>query len=312
MQAETIAQGTNVQAQTIGVVDLGSNTVHLLVAHSDGQTIIPLVDLTAGLRLGGDVDRTGAISPEKLQDTLASLAEFQAAAATVGVDRLLLIATQAIRIATNSAAVCAAITAATGLPVQVLTPEQEAALAFLAATAGGAQDRPQAVVDIGGGSMQVAVGQHATVECSISLPLGGARLASRFIANDPPTTAEEAALQAYVAGEIAAALPARDPPPGAVIGVGGTVRRIPQLLGQQPGDMIPPDGLNQALALLRCTTAAELAAEYGMERERARLLLPGILVLREVLRGYGHPPLTIAPYGIREGAILRLVRQGTI
>jgi exopolyphosphatase/guanosine-5'-triphosphate,3'-diphosphate pyrophosphatase len=297
-----------VQEPIFGVVDLGSNTVHLLVARSDGQTVTPVVDATAGLRLGGDVDNSGAISAAKLEATLDTLRAYQEAATAEGLRDLHLLATHAIRVATKPEEVLTAIRAATGLTVRILAPEEEAALAFRGASAACPGPGMRAVVDIGGGSMQVAVGTARGMRGSMSLPLGAARVVARFLPGDPPSDAEEAQLVAYLAKQIPPALP-RGVTPALLIGVGGMARRIPQLVGAAPDAILPADGLERALADLRGRTAAEIAFIYGMEPERARLMLAGILILRTVWREYEAPPLTIAAYGIREGAILQLAQQ---
>lgn len=295
-----------------GVIDLGSNTVHLLVARSDGRTILPLVDASAGLYLGRDVINSGNISREKIQATLLKLQEYQGTAAEAGVSRLHLIATQAIRAAANRDAVCTAITQATGLPIQILSPEQEAALAFVGAEAVVPSPEWHVVVDIGGGSMQVGVGPGEILAQSVSLPLGAARLIAEFLPDDPPTAAQEAALTAHLAATVPPALPHPANRIAGVIAIGGMARRIPQLIGEALGGPFPVARLDAGLAAVRGQASAMLAAIYMMEPERARLLLPGMVLLREVLRGYQAPTLVVAAYGIREGAILRLARYGVI
>ena len=253
------------QEQTFGVVDLGSNTVHLLVAQSDGRTLTPVVDATAGLALGADVDASGTIGPAKLEATLDTVRAFQEAAAAEGVRNLRLLATQAIRAATNRDAVCAAITAATGLPVHILTPEEEAALAFRGATAACPGSGARVVVDIGGGSMQVAVGTDGQMRQSVSLPLGAARVVARFLPNDPPTAADEATLVATLAAQILPVLPPATAP-ALLIGVGGMARRIPQIVGGTPETGLPADALDRALADLRGWTIARSPSSTGWSR----------------------------------------------
>lgn len=299
-------------AGTFGVVDLGSNTVHLLVARTDGAILEPLVDLSAGLRLGGDVDRDGMISPAKLEELLGTLRQFAALATEAGVERLQIMATQALRVATNRAAVVAAITDATGLGVIVLTAEQEAALGFRGALADWPGTGIQVVVDIGGGSMQVAVGTGETMHAHVSLPLGAARVAGLFLTSDPPTAGEEYGLRAYLGQVIPPALPRVGGPIAGALGVGGALRRIPLLLGQPVGTLLPADAPEQVAAQVRGRPAADLVATYALPPERAHLVFPAALLLAEVLRGYGQPPLAVVASGVREGAILNMGRYGTI
>ena len=295
-----------------GVIDIGSNTVHLLVARAEGNRVVPLVDATADLYLGREVLDGGGISRPKLHATLLKLQEYQAAATAAGATHLHLIATQAIRAARNREAVCTAIAQATGLPVQVLSPDHEAALAFVGAEAVAPSPGRHVVVDIGGGSVQVGVGAGEHLESSVSLPLGAAHLIAGFLPDDPPAPAKEAALAAHLAEVLLPALPGRDEAVGLVSAVGGMARRIPQLVGERLGVPFPAARLEDGLAAVRGQPAAALAARYELEPERARLLLPGILLLRAVVAGYQVPRLMVAAYGIREGAVLRLARHGVI
>jgi exopolyphosphatase/guanosine-5'-triphosphate,3'-diphosphate pyrophosphatase len=298
----------HVRETTLGVVDIGSNTVHLLVARTNGRHIEPLVDMSEGLRLGSEIDYDGLISSEKVEELISTLKSFIIASAEAGVERPRLLATHAIRTATNRDEVCKAIWEATGLPVEVLTTRQEAAFSFVGADLFCPSIGPQAVVDIGGGSMQVVIGQNGAVWDSISLPLGATRIANRFMPSDPPTYIEEALIVTYLANVIPAALPLSETDVTGVVGVGGTLRRAPQLLKLAPGDTLPNDALDRLIELLRGKSAQEISAKYDLKPERARIVLPAILVTREVLRGYDWPPLIISGYGMREGAVLCLAR----
>jgi exopolyphosphatase / guanosine-5'-triphosphate,3'-diphosphate pyrophosphatase len=304
--------GVREREKTFGVVDIGSNTVHLLVASTNGRTVTPLVDESAGLRLGWDVDSNGGISDDKLEELIATLQGFQATAAEAGVIELHLLATHALRVASNSEEVREAITGATFLQTQVLSAEQEARLAYIGAEAECPSIGPQVVVDIGGGSVQVTVGRDREVWNSVSMPLGAARLALTYLPSDPPASAEKTRLVTYLATVVPPALPCREAIVTGLIGVGGTLRWVPQLLRLNTGQLLPPNMVGHALTLLRGRPADELVSRYNIKPERARLMLPALLVLREVLRGYDAPPLIISSFGMREGAILRLARHGAI
>lgn len=303
--------GDRVREKTLGVVDIGSNTVHLLVARTNGRSITPLLDLSEGLRLGGDVDYDGVLSADKQEELITTLRVYQSAAAELGVHDLHLLATHAIRTALNRDAVCSAIEAAIGLKMEILSTEQEAEYSFLGADTICPSVGAQVAVDIGGGSMQVSIGQHGQVWDSVSLPLGAARVATRFLPDDPPTYLEEALLVTYLANTLPDALPLNDTNVSGVLGVGGTLRRTPPVLGLAVGESLPHDAVENMLALLRGKRADEIATQWNLKPERARLLMPALLLVREVLRGYDYPPLIMAAYGLREGAILSLARRTT-
>jgi len=296
--------------RTIGVVDIGSNTVHLLVASTNGRSLTGIIDESCLLRLGADIDDDGAISPEKVQELVDTLRSFQVKAAEVGVTNLHFLATYAIRAASNQEEVCIAVEAGTGLLVEVLPPSLEATFAFVGADAACPSIGAQVVVDIGGGSMQIGVGQDGYLWDSVSLPLGATHVVRRFLPSDPPSYLEEALLVSYLARVIPSALPLPDTNATGVVGVGGTLRRVPQLLGLKPGDILPHDAIEDLLAMLRGKSGEEIVETYNAKPDRARLLLPALLALREVWRGYDSPPILMSEYGIREGAVLYLARRG--
>jgi exopolyphosphatase/guanosine-5'-triphosphate,3'-diphosphate pyrophosphatase len=302
-------QEERVHERKIGVVDMGSNTVHLLVAGTNGRRITPLIDSSEALGLGLEVDYEGTISPEKTRELIETLRAFQDMAAAEGVTDLHLLATHAIRTAANRDEITRAIEDAVGLPVEVLTPEEEAEFGFLGADTDCPSVGPQVVVDIGGGSVQISVGQHGEVWDCVSLPLGAARVANNFLPSDPPTYLEEALLVTYLAKVVNSALPLPDANVTGVLGIGGSLRRSPQVLGLKPGDSFPNDSLDKILSRLRSRKSCDIAAEFDLRPERARLLFPAILVIREVLRGYDFPPFIVSSYGMREGAILSLARR---
>lgn len=301
--------GATVREKTLGVVDIGSNTVHLLVARTNGRHVEPLIDVSEGLRLGADVDYAGVLSDEKLAELVDTLRRFRDQALREKASKIHLLATQAIRTAANRAAVIKEIEEKVDVPVDILAPAQEAEYAFLGADVACPSVGPQVMVDIGGGSMQVAVGQNGEVWDSVSLPLGASRVASQFLPSDPPTYLEEALLVTYLAKTLPEALPLPDTTVTGLLGVGGTLRRTPMLMDLRPSEIYPNDAIEKMVALVRGLSTAEISTRYDLKPERARLLMPALLLLREVRTGYDEPPLIMSPYGVREGAILALARE---
>jgi exopolyphosphatase/guanosine-5'-triphosphate,3'-diphosphate pyrophosphatase len=298
-----------VREKTLGVVDIGSNTVHLLVARTDGRHVEPLVDISDGLRLGSDINDTGYLSDDKLNALVDTLIAFRDEALLHAPQGIHLLATQAIRTANNRDHILRVVRFRVNLPMDVLTPEQEAEYSFLGAGLACPSVGLQAMVDIGGGSMQVALGHDGHADRSVSLPLGAARVTHQFLQSDPPTYLQEAALVNHLAEVIPPALPIAGAPVTGLLGVGGTLRRTPALLRLQLGDVYPPGALEQMLALVRGRRSDDIASMFELKPERARLLLPALLLVREVSRGYDNPPLIMSPYGVREGAIVMLARS---
>jgi exopolyphosphatase/pppGpp-phosphohydrolase len=156
----------------------------------------------------------------------------------------------------------------------------------------------------------VVVGEGDVIRGSVSLPLGAARLVARFLPDDPPEAGDVARLAAHLVGVIPPALPLRNHDMAAVLGTGGTLRRLAALRGWDAGRPLPGDALDAALAWVRGLPAARLAETGAMPVDRARMFLPALLAWREVWRGYHAPPLWVVPGGVREGAILQLARAG--
>jgi exopolyphosphatase/guanosine-5'-triphosphate,3'-diphosphate pyrophosphatase len=293
----------------VGVVDIGSNTVHLLVARTNGRTLSTIVDVSEGLSLGSDVDYGGTVSDDKLGELIGTLERFKAQATEAGAAELHLLATQAIRMAANRESVCGAVEEATGLRMDIISTEMEAELAFLGADSLYPSVGPQAMMDIGGGSVQVAIGVHGEVWDSVSLPLGAARLVRYFLPSDPPTYSEEAVLVSYLSEVVPPALPLAETTVTGLLGTGGTLRRTPPLLARAPGDELGHDALERVLEAVRGQAAEQIGQEYDIKPERARLIMPAALLAREVMRGYAFPPLIVSAYGLREGAILHFARR---
>ncbi|CAM5388944.1 hypothetical protein SANTM175S_02775 [Streptomyces antimycoticus] len=189
----------------LGVLDVGSNTVHLLVmdAHP-GARPLPAHSHKAELRLTELLDGAGAIGPEGVDRLIAVVKEALEAAEDKGVEDVLPFATSAVREASNADEVLARVTEATGVRLQVLSGADEARLTFLAARRWfGWSAGKLLVLDIGGGSLEIAYGMDEEPDAAVSLPLGAGRLTGSWLLGDPPDPAEIRALRRHVRAEIA-------------------------------------------------------------------------------------------------------------
>jgi exopolyphosphatase / guanosine-5'-triphosphate,3'-diphosphate pyrophosphatase len=278
-------------------VDIGSNTTRLLVAEP----------LRGGLReIAARRDFTaiapGPIPPDRIAAVAAQVAEQVAAAQLAGAQRLRVVATAVVREAPNGPDLVAAVSAASRTQVDVLSAQDEARLAFAGAAqaAGGDPGAPLAVVDVGGGSCEVAVGTAAAgAQWCASVPAGSAALAARYFASDPCTPAELAAARAAAR----AAFAGLDVPEvRRAVAVGGSATSLRRLAG---GRLDPP-ALEAAVAALAAAPQAEVARRYELAPERVRLLPAGILLLDAAAERIGRP-LEIAEGGLREGVVLGLI-----
>ena len=276
-------------------VDIGSNTTRLLVAEATeaGLRQVAAERRFVHLRLG---DSDPARAP-----ALAAVVGAQAARArALGAETLRVVATAALRSAPDREALAAAAERAAGVPVEVLSPEEEGHLAFAGVI--GSLDRPpmgpMGVADIGGGSSELVVGTARDgVSWIASVDVGSGILADRHLHSDPPTPQELAAAGA----DAAAALAGIEPPPCEhAFAVGGSATSLRLLVG----DEISQASLDVALAALAGLPAKVVTERYGLHAERVRLLPAGLLLLRAAAAALDRP-LHVARGGLREGVLLQ-------
>jgi exopolyphosphatase/guanosine-5'-triphosphate,3'-diphosphate pyrophosphatase len=284
----------------VAVVDVGSNTVRLLVGtRADGR----IVEVATGRRvvgLGADVERFGAISAPKLAETVACVAGFVDDARRADAELIDVVVASPGRQARNSAQLVHLLSRATGLDARVLTREEEARVAFEGALAGAVRTGAVAVCDVGGGSAQVAVGTVDNGPAWLrSIDLGSLRLSARIPYSDPPGKKELAALRSEARAAVAALTP---PLPGGAVAIGGTARSLRRLVGSPLG----PDELREAFDLLRRTPASSLAARHGIDPWRARALPAGTAIV-SALQSLLGVPLDVRRGGLREGVVLDLL-----
>lgn len=297
----------------LGVLDVGSNTVHLLVvdAHRGGHPL-PATSIKADLRLAELLSGSGEISPagtRRLTDLVAAAREH---AEEHDVDDLVAFATSAVREAPNGEEVLSAVRASTGVDLQVLPGDQEARMTFLAVRRwyGWSAGR-LLVLDIGGGSLECAAGRDEEPSIAVSLPLGAGRLHRDWLAAaDPVRSRDLKALRAYVA-ETMSALPAFDTADHAVA-TSKTFRSLARINGAAPYSQGPRVArvlrrrdLTATVAKLAKLTLLERSRLPGVSAGRAPQLLAGAVVAEAVMDRLGVDQLEICPWALREGVILR-------
>ncbi len=283
----------------IGVIDVGSNTVRLLVT-AGGQQVLTVRD---AIGLGAVVEQHGFIPDEKLAETAAVVESFADLARRNGATRLEVLITSPGRQAANGHELLAALATAAKAPANILTAPEEARLAFVGALAGGGPQRRQiAVVDVGGGSAQVAVGTRATGPTWIrSLDIGSLRLSRRCLPDDPP--GKEALLEARA--EVERLLDGFDPPvPQAALAVGGTARTLRRLVAGRLG----AKELEAALELLATTSQQQLIDRHDLPPHRARTIAAGAVIF-SALQERLQTPLKVSRTGLREGALAQLAER---
>jgi exopolyphosphatase/guanosine-5'-triphosphate,3'-diphosphate pyrophosphatase len=283
-----------------GCIDIGTNTTRVLVAEPHPEGLREVLQRRAFTRLGRGLAPGGPIPQARIAEAVRVVGEHHALAREAGARTIRVVATAVIRRAPNRDEFCDAIRAA-GVDVAVLDGEEEARLAFLGATrtAGRGLSGRVAVVDVGGGSSEIAVGTvRGGVEWWASLPFGSGLLADTYCASDPPRAEELARVRAHVAGAL------RELTPGPVetaLAVGGSAASLRRLVGPVLDDA----SLARALTLLSDGAAADVAARFDLDSERVRLMPAGLLALDAAAQALGRP-LRIGCGGLREGVLLDL------
>lgn len=282
-------------------IDIGSNTTRLLVADAGPDTVRDVLALRRFTCLGRDCDRDGNLAPERMRAVVEAVREQAAAAREAGVERPRAVATAAVRRAPNRGELVAAIREAAELEVDVLEPDEEARLAFAGATFALVRGRfagaSAVVVDVGGGSVQLAAGSvGGPVTWSCSAPAGSATLTDEHVRGDPPPAPELAALREAAATALGGLRP---PPCELALAVGGSAASLRRIAG----DSLDPGTLAAAAALLVERPAVEAALRLGLEVERVRLLPAALALLAEATHACGRP-LAVGVGGLREGVVL--------
>ncbi|MGI8697821.1 MAG: hypothetical protein ACR2J0_01555 [Mycobacteriales bacterium] len=300
----------------LGVLDVGSNTVHLLVvdAHS-GAWPLPAAKVKAELRLAELIGADGALSKKGAAALCDAVARAQAAAENLGVEDLLAFATSAVREAGNAEQVLAGVRETTGVDLQALAGEDEARFTFLAVRRwfGWSAGR-LLVLDIGGGSLEVAAGMDEEPDAAVSVPLGAGRLTRQWLPKDPPGKEDLRQLRKHIRTELARNLRTvtRAGEPDLTVATSKTFRSLARIAGAAPYNEGPyvrrTLSHRQVLEVLDTVAgmrAKDRATLPGVSPGRAGQLVAGALVADAAMDLLGVTEVRLCPWALREGIILR-------
>lgn len=292
-------------------IDLGSTSVHLLVARPEPGGLVVLDDESAFLGLGDALAGAGSLGAAGRAALVTTVASFVDRARAMEVAHPIVLGTEPLRRLTDATRIVAEVSARSGEPLAVLEHEEEGLLTLIGLTAGRSVTADLLVVDIGGGSSElVEIGPARPVRAT-GVQVGAGRLSRRIVDHDPPTAAHLAALL-RAADDGFDWTPSR--PPDEVVFVGGTASNLLKLL-RRAGDPERDDRLDRnALAFARelvgGAPAASLAEAHGLRAARIRLLAAGAAIVETVLDRVGAESGRVADTGIREGAVIAADRAG--
>ncbi|MYW48012.1 Ppx/GppA family phosphatase [Streptomyces sp. SID486] len=300
----------------LGVLDVGSNTVHLLVVDAHpGARPLPAHSHKADLRLAQLLDDSGAIGDDGIDKLIAVVRDALQAAEDKGVEDLVPFATSAVREATNADDVLARVAEETGVRLQVLSGAEEARLTFLAVRRWfGWSAGKLLVLDIGGGSLEIAYGMDEEPDTAASLPLGAGRLTAGWLPGDPPAPQDVRALRRHVRTEIARRVGefSRSGTPDHVVATSKTFKQLARIAGAARSAEglyvqreLKRESLEAWVPRLAGMTVEQRAELPGVSEGRAGQLLAGALVAEGAMDLFGVESLEVCPWALREGVILR-------
>ena len=298
-------------------IDIGSNTIHIVVARCKPDDLDIVEDQLELVRIGESVTTTGVISPEKCDATVATLRKFEALARQHNAEPILVVATEAIRQAHNSQQFLEHIQHQTGLLVHLISGTAEATLTFYGATyevsREPASPKRLGVMDLGGGSIELVTAKNLRIDWRISLPIGSGWLHDRYLSTNPPTLDDLAVAQTFLQTYLAGIRIKWQS--STLIVTGGSANSL-LLLARRAFRLDPTsskltyDDLMHCEGLMAALTAEEISQRYGQPLARARILPAGALIIRTVMSRLNLGEISVSPHGIREGVLLAYERFG--
>lgn len=304
----------------LGVLDVGSNTVHLLIVDAHvGAAPVPASSHKREMRLAEHLTADGNLTPEIVSDLTKVIVEGAAVAEDLGCTEILAFATSAIREAGNGEAVLRDVQARTGIELQVLSGTDEARLTFLAVRRWfGWSSRRLLVLDIGGGSLEIAGGIDEEPDVAASVALGAGRMARQFFTTDPVSKDDLKALRKHARTTIAEVVPnvTRFGAPDHAVATSKTFRSLARITGAAPAAdgpfvqrILRRDDLKLWVPKMAEMTVKQRAALPAVSPGRASQVLAGAVVAEAALDLLGLEQVEIGPWALREGVILRKLDQ---
>ncbi len=295
------------ESNVVAALDIGSNTIRLLVARPAERTLETVLDDSRFVRLGKGVDASGKLDPEREAAALAAIAELVKEARALGVENVRVVATSAVRDASNRQEFVDKARTELDLNIEVLSGEDEARLTYLGATLDMRIEGRVLVSDIGGGSVELISAEGGQVLWDKSLQLGSGRLTELFVHHDPPTDEERQHIGARFQ-EALRSLPSAAP--DTVVFTGGTASHVAYLSGCSTSSCrISLSEVRKVEESVYSLPAAEVASKYAIKPERAEVLPAGVTSLLTIAAFYQTDPIRTTRGGIREGVIIEALQS---
>ncbi len=299
----------------IAAIDIGTNSIHMVIAQAVRQTEFTVLDREREVvQVGRGSFEAGRLRGEAVRRTVAALRRFVQLARRHQVDRILCTTTAAVREASNGGEFLKAARAVSGISPRVIPAEEEGRLIYLATRAALQLDaRPSLIVDIGGGSAQLVVADRERLHQVVSVPLGSLRLTETLLSHDPATVRELTRLQRHIRKQLRAAFRILgEVKPAQVFGSSGAIHALAEVahwnergegIRQLNGHVFSAGSLERQTRRLWRMTEAQREKLPGLDARRAEIIVPGAMVLVEVLRQAKANQITLSDFGVREGLV---------
>ena len=299
----------------IAAIDIGTNSIHMVIAEARGSSAFDVVDREREVtQIGRGSFAAGRLRRDAIQRTIEALTRFARLARRHQVDRILCTATAAVREARNGGEFLKAARAASGVSPRVIPTDEEGRLIYLAVkSALQLGTEPCLILDIGGGSIQLVVGTRDRLLRAFSAPLGALRLTEQLIRSDPPSRRDLTRLRRRVRQRLEDVLPAiRALHPVQVYGSSGSIHAVAQIahafdtggsLQHLNGHVLAADSIDRLAARIVRMSQEERERLPGIDAARAEILIPGAVVLDELLSVLPAPQITLSDFGVREGLV---------
>ncbi|MEH2366023.1 Ppx/GppA phosphatase family protein [Nostoc sp.] len=318
---ESIPTQPSKQHRIIAAIDLGTNSLHMVVVKIDPT--LPAFSIIAReketVRLGDRNLTTGELKPEIIEKAIAALGRFQEVAKTINAETIIAVATSAVREAPNGKDFLHTIETELGLSVNLISGQEEARRIYLGVLSGMEfNNQPHMIIDIGGGSTELILGDSQQARTLTSTKVGAVRLTSELITTDPISNTEFQYLQAYAHGmlersveEILANLESGESP--RLVGTAGTIETLAMIHAREKSGVIPSTlngyqfsfkDLQELVNRLRKLSNSERAEIPGMPEKRPEVILAGAVILQEAMTLLGSESVTVCERSLREGVIV--------
>jgi len=290
-------------------IDIGTNTVLMLIAGYENGRLGDVLDLAVITRLGQGLKQTGVLSETAMERTFSVLARYKEEALKQGVGEIHCVGTAAMREASNGIFFVERVREQLGISIRIISGREEAYYTYLSVVRDSFPGMNRfLIIDIGGGSTEIIAGDTEKFDDFISLPVGSVKLTEMFIKSDPPEEEEIANLTGYLKKTIATPFDGRG---RTMVGTAGTVTNLAGIVlgleaydkGKVHGFRINIKELEGTIARMRRMTVAERSAMKGMEPGREDILLQGIILMREIMAYFGADELVVSANGVRYGVL---------